>query len=61
MSPKKYITERLALSYLSLFREKPKTKFKSPLKQSNHPEIDTSDLLDIEEIQQYQLLIGSLQ
>ena len=50
MSPKKYITEQLASSYLTMFGEKPNTKFKSLLKQSNHPKVDTSDLLDIEGI-----------
>ena len=61
MSPKKYITERLATSYLSMFGEKPKSKCKSPLEKGDHPETDTSNLLDSEGIQQYQPLIGSLQ
>lgn len=33
----------------------------SPLETNDHPEIDTSDFLDEEGIQQYQSLIGSLQ
>ena len=61
MSPKKYITERLASSYLTMFGEKPRTKCKSPLEKGDHPETDISDLLDINGIQQYQSLIGSLQ
>ena len=61
MSPKKYIVERLASSYLSMFGEKPKTKCKSPLERGDHPETDTSELLDVEGIQQYHSLIGSLQ
>ena len=61
MSPKKYIVERMATSYLSMFGEKPKTKCKSLLEKNDHPETDISDLLDAKGIQQYQSLIGSLQ
>ena len=61
MSPKKYITEWLASSYMTMFGEKPKTRSKSPLESGDHPETDISELLDAEEIQQYQSLIGALQ
>ena len=61
MSPKKCITDRLALSFTTMFGEKPKTRCKSPLEKGDHPETDTSDLLNIEEIQQHQSLIGDLQ
>ena len=44
-----------------MFGEKPKTRCKSPLEKDDHPETDISDLLDVEGIQQYQSLIGSLQ
>ena len=33
----------------------------SPLEKGDHPELDDSELLDAEGIQQYQLLIGLLQ
>ena len=61
ISPKKYITECLVPSYITMFGEKPKTRAKSPLEKGDHPETDTSNLLDDEGIQQYQSLIGSLQ
>ena len=48
MLPKKYITERLVSSYVTMFGEKPKTRAKSPLEKGDHPELDTSDLLDVE-------------
>ena len=53
MFPKKYITERLATLYKTMFGEKPKTKYKSPLERDDHPETDISELLDINGIQQY--------
>ena len=33
----------------------------SPLEKGDHPELDTSELLDPTGVQQYQSLIGSLQ
>ena len=33
----------------------------SPLEKNNHPELDESEFLDTNGIQQYQSLIGSLQ
>ena len=44
-----------------MFGEKPSAKMYSPLEKGDHPELDDSELLDAEGIQQYQLLIGSLQ
>ena len=61
MSPKKYITERLSKGYHSMFGEKPSTRAVSPLEHGDHPELDDSDLLDNDGIEQYQSLIGSLQ
>ena len=60
MFPKKYITERLATLYKTMFREKSKTKCKFPLERGDYPETDISELLDINGIQQYQSLIGAL-
>lgn len=57
MSPKKYIMERMATNYMSMFGEKPKTQCKSLLEKGNHPETDTSDPLDAKGIQQYQSMI----
>ena len=53
MSPKKYITERLVITYLSMFEEKSKTRYKSPLDQGDHSETDISELPDTKEIQQF--------
>ena len=61
MSPKKYIKERLIPTYEKMFGEKPKTRAMLPLEQNDHPELDDSEFLDEEEIQQYQSLIGMLQ
>ena len=60
VGPKKYI-ERLSLQYQSMFGEKPSTKVTSPLEKNDHPELDTSTLLNEDGITQYQSLIGALQ
>jgi hypothetical protein len=61
MAPKKYI-EKIMMGYEQMFGEKPLTKVHSPLeKGGDHPELDTSELLDQTGVQQYQSLIGSLQ
>ena len=61
MSPKQYSVDRLLPTYEKMFGEKPKTRALSPLEQNDHPELDDSELLDEEGIQQYQSLIGALQ
>ena len=58
--PRKYI-DRMVQAYESLFGTKPSTKYTSPLEKNDHPELDTSDLLDEDGIAQYQSLIGVLQ
>jgi hypothetical protein len=60
MAPKKYI-EKMMMGYKQMFGEKPSTKVHSQLEKGNHPELDTSELLDQTEVQQYQSLYGSLQ
>jgi hypothetical protein len=44
-----------------MFGSKPRTHYTSPLEKNDHPEEDSSDLLDEVGVQQYQSLIGSLQ
>ena len=61
MKATKCISERLSKSYKKLFGEKPKQNVMSPLEPGDHPEMDTSELLDADGIHQYQSLIGSLQ
>ena len=58
--PKKYIG-RMVDAYYRMFGSNPSTKYTSPLEKNDHPELDTSDLLDEDGILQYQSLIGILQ
>jgi hypothetical protein len=51
----------MMMGYEQMFGEKLTTKVHSPLEKGDHPELDTSELLDQTGVQQYQLLIGSLQ
>jgi hypothetical protein len=60
MAPQQYI-ERMVSQYERMFGCKPRTKVSSPLEKNDHPETDTSELLDEDGVQQYQSLIGSLQ
>jgi hypothetical protein len=60
MAPKKYIA-KMMIGYEQMFGEKPLSKVHSPLEKGDHPELDTSELLDQTGVQQYQSLIGSLQ
>lgn len=59
-APRKYI-ERMMKAYESLFGEKPKRTYHSPLVPGDHPETDMSELLDADGIKKYQSLIGALQ
>ena len=61
MSPKKCITEQLSKGHQSMFGENPSTRAASPLEHGDHPELDDSDLLDNDGIEQCQSLVGSLQ
>ncbi len=47
-------------TYLRLFGKKPKNA-SSPLTKGDHPELDTSELLGLEDVKIYQSLIGALQ
>ena len=58
--PRKYI-ERSCQEYERIFGTKPKQNVTSPLEKNDHPELDTSPLLDADGISKYQSLIGSLQ
>jgi len=59
-APRKYI-DKLIDNYFHMFGTKPKQNVTSPLEKGDHPEIDTSELLDIDGIKKYQSLIGALQ
>jgi hypothetical protein len=60
MQPRKYI-EKMVSAYETMFGEKPKTLAQSPLEKGDHPELDMSELLECEGIQQFQSLVGSMQ
>jgi hypothetical protein len=60
MAPRKYI-KKMMMGYEQIFGEKPPSKVHAPPEKGDHPELDTSELLDNSRVQQYQLLIGSLQ
>ena len=53
MDPKKFIDKMIA-GYEQMFGEKPSTTPQSPLPDGDHPELDTSEFLNEEGIQQYQ-------
>lgn len=48
-------------SYLQLFGTKPPHNMQSPLEPNNHPELDDSPLLEKDDVQKYQSLIGQMQ
>jgi hypothetical protein len=60
MAPKKYI-QKMIDGYIRMFGEKPRSVYHSPLEEGDHPELDTSEILDIEGVTKYQSLIGSMQ
>jgi hypothetical protein len=58
-APRKYI-EKMIDNYVRIFGQKPK-EATSPLTKGDHPEVDTTELLDYEATKIYQSLIGALQ
>ena len=48
-------------TYVRLFGSKPKEVYTSPLDKGDHPELDTSELLDEDGIGKYQSMIGAMQ
>jgi hypothetical protein len=60
IKPKKFI-EKMCDAYESHFGERPQHQVRSPLEPGDHPETDLSPLLDDDDTQVYQSLIGTLQ
>ena len=60
ISPKRYI-EKICDSFQRMFGHPPKQSVTSPIEKNDHPELDTSELLDEEWVTVYQSLIGALQ
>ena len=58
-APRKYI-EKMLDNYKRIYGTNPR-QATSPLVKGDHPELDTSELLDLEETKIYQSLIGALQ
>lgn len=59
-APRKYI-EKMIDTYVRLFGMKPTKQYTVPLEKGNHPEIDNSEELGLEETKIYQYLIGVMQ
>jgi len=60
MAPKQYI-EKMCANFECLFGHLPKQSVTSPIEKNSHPELDTSDLQNEDDIVKYQSLIGALQ
>ena len=58
--PKKYI-DKLADTYKRLFNEDPPKGYKTPLDKNDHPELDTSEILDGDMAAKYLTMVGQLQ
>ena len=58
--PKKYI-EKLKETYVRLFNTEPSKRLKTPLEKNDHPELDTSDILEGQELNHYLTMVGQLQ
>ena len=59
-SPREYI-DRMVDAFEHTFGHKPKQNVSSPLEKNDHPELDMTELLDMDGVNKYQSLIGALQ
>ena len=60
VSPKTYI-KRFLKSFERIFGEKPKCRYKAPLEEGDHPELDDSEEATMDITKLYQSLIGGFQ
>ena len=58
--PKKYI-DKLVETYKRLFNEDPPKGYKTPLDKNDHPELDTSEILEGDMAANYLTMVGQLQ
>ena len=58
--PKKYI-EKLKETYVRLFNTEPSKGLKTPLEKNDHPELDTSEIIEGQEVNHYLTMVGQLQ
>ena len=58
--PRKYI-DKLADTYKRLFNDDPPKGYKTPLDKNDHPELDTSEILEEDVAAKYLTMVGQLQ
>ena len=58
--PKKYI-EKLKETYVRLFSTEPSRGLKTLLEKNDHPELDTSHILEGQQVNHYLTMVGQLQ
>ena len=58
--PRKYI-DKLADTYIRLFNDDPPKGYKTPLDKNDHPELDTSEILEGDMAAKYLTMVGQLQ
>ena len=58
--PKKYI-ETSKETYIRLFNTEPSKGLKTPLEKNDHPELDTSEILEGQEVNHYLTMVGQPQ
>ena len=58
--PKKYI-EKLKETYIRLFNTEPSKGLKTPLEKNDHSELDTSEILEGQEVNHFLTMVGQLQ
>ena len=58
--PRKYI-DNLADTYRPLFNDDPPKGYKTPLDKNDHPELDTSEILEGDMAAKYLTMVGQLQ
>ena len=59
-APRQYVDKMIG-AYERMFGSKPRMTYASPIEKGDHPELDTSELLDMDGIKKYQSMIGALQ
>ena len=60
MNPKGYIKKAIN-NYFRMFGKMPRNNVWSPMERGDHPELDETDELQMEDIKKYQSLLGALQ
>ena len=58
--PKKYI-KKLKETYVRLCNTEPSKRLKTPFEKNDHPELDTSEILEGQEVNHYLTTVGQLQ